>query len=58
MKHLTDHYNERLFYIQTYASSVSKDPELFTWEDAREIIRHYQTKYPEQRFQVREFELI
>ena len=48
--------NSRLYYIEQPRSVNDEAVELFTWEDACEIVRHYQYQHPEETPLVREFE--
>ena len=50
--------NGRLYYIEQPFSVNGEDVELFTWEDACEVVRYYQDQHPEERLLVQEFEPI
>ena len=47
----------KLYYIDQQSSTAGEKIELYTWEDACELVEHHQSKYPEENLTIREFEL-
>jgi hypothetical protein len=47
--------SRRLYYIESYSSMNSEGIELFTWEDARDVLNASRRLRPEQELVIREF---
>lgn len=48
----------KLYYIDSPALTISEELELYTWEDACEVVRCCRRMYPEERHEIREFEAV
>jgi len=47
----------RLYYIEQYATVVSDPLELYTWEDAQDVVDNSRLLHPEKELVIREFEI-
>jgi hypothetical protein len=48
--------NGKLYYIDSPALALSEELELYTWEDACEVVQCCRRRHPEGRHEIREFE--
>ena len=46
----------KLYYIESYPSMTGERIELYTWEDAREVVDYSLLLHPEKELLIREFE--
>ena len=47
----------RLYYIEHYTAVISEPLELYTWEDACDVVDSNRHLHPERELMIREFEI-
>ena len=47
--------NNKLYYIEQELSTTGEEIELYTWEDACDLVKNCHALQPEERFVIREF---
>ena len=50
------HPERKFYYIEHYTAVVSEPIELYTWEDACEVVDNSRLLHPEKELVIREFE--
>ena len=46
----------KLYYVEPYLSVTGERVELYTWEDAREVVDNSRLLHPEKELVIKEFE--